>query len=296
MSALRSAQALRTLTLTVLALTAFAGNSVLCRLALKSDAIDPTSFTLLRILSGAAFLAALVFVTQRTSEAIKKPPISSGNWPSAIALFTYAAGFSFAYITMDTGAGALVLFGFVQLTMILITLFRGTRLSLGEWSGLLMAFAGLAYMLLPGVSAPSLMSFFLMAAAGIAWGVYTIRGKGSSSPLADTCGNFIRASAAAAVLTLVMALLPDNGLSITTHGALLALASGILASGAGYAIWYTVLPKLEVSRAAVIQLSVPVIAALGGVIFNSEPFTQTFMIASILVLGGILLVIISRTR
>jgi len=296
MSALRSAQALRTLTLTVLALTAFAGNSVLCRLALKSDAIDPTSFTLLRILSGAAFLAALVFVTQRTSEAIKKPPISSGNWPSAIALFTYAAGFSFAYITMDTGAGALVLFGFVQLTMILITLFRGTRLSLGEWSGLLMAFAGLAYMLLPGVSAPSLMSFFLMAAAGIAWGVYTIRGKGSSSPLADTCGNFIRASAAAAVLTLVMALLPDNGLSITTHGALLALASGILASGAGYAIWYTVLPKLEVSRAAVIQLSVPVIAALGGVIFSGEPITQTFMIASILVLGGILLVIISRTH
>ncbi|MEK9712622.1 MAG: DMT family transporter [Thalassolituus sp.] len=265
-------------------------------MALKSDAIDPTSFTLLRILSGAAFLAALVFVTQRTSEAIKKPPISSGNWPSAIALFTYAAGFSFAYITMDTGAGALVLFGFVQLTMILISLYKGTRLSLGEWSGGFMAFAGLAYMLAPGADAPSLMSFTLMAAAGVAWGVYTLRGKGSSAPLADTCGNFIRASVAAVGLSAIMLMLPDSDIHLNADGALLALASGILASGAGYAIWYTVLPKLDVSRAAVIQLSVPVIAALGGVIFSGEPITQTFMIASILVLGGILLVIISRNR
>ena len=191
---------------------------------------------------------------------------------------------------MDTGAGALVLFGFVQLSMIVISFVQGQRLSSPEWIGLILAFSGLVYLLLPGAEAPDPLGFLLMAASGIAWGVYTLRGRGSVDPLADTTGNFLRATLPAAVLAGFF----FSDLAITLEGALLGVASGALASGAGYAIWYSVLKHLKVSQAAVLQLAVPVIAAMGGLLFASEAITDRFMTSALLVLGGIALVILSR--
>ena len=282
-----SPTSIRTILLTSLAMLAFAGNSVLCRLALKEEAIDPTVYTLLRILSGAAFLAVLLLL--KTPQRAR-PILNLGNWPAACALFIYAATLSFGYINIDTGTGALVLFGFVQVSMIMIGVVRGSRLGIAEWAGISLAFSGLCYMLMPGGDAPDLGGFLLMAISGIAWGVYTIIGRGSANPLEDTAGNFIKACVPALLLTA--ALYPN--LSMTAQGIILAVVSGALTSGAGYAIWYAVAGKLLVAQASVVQLSVPVIAALGGVVFAAEPITLRFTLASVLVLGGILLVTLRR--
>jgi drug/metabolite transporter (DMT)-like permease len=282
-----SSTSIRTTLLTILAMLAFAGNSVLCRLALKEDAIDPTGYTLLRILSGAAFLAA--FLLLKTPQRAR-PILSIGNWPAAFALFIYAATLSFGYINIDTGTGALVLFGFVQVSMIMIGVVRGSHLGIAEWAGVSLAFGGLCYLLMPGGDAPDIGGFVLMAISGIAWGVYTIIGRGSANPLEDTAGNFIKACVPALLLTA--ALYPK--LSMTAQGIVLAVVSGALTSGAGYAIWYAVAGKLRVAQAAVVQLSVPVIAALGGVAFAAEPITLRFTLASVLVLSGILLVTLRR--
>lgn len=282
---------LQTSVLTIVALVAFAGNSVLCRIALKDQTIDPASFTFIRIAGGAVFLVILLQLFQRRTKR-SGPPQSAGSWVSSLALLGYAVAFSYAYISLDTGAGALILFGSVQITMVLTSLIKGEQLSIGEWLGLLLAFCGMSLLLVPGASAPSLYGFALMALSGIAWASYTLRGRNASEPVAETAGNFSRATAPA--LLIAMVTLAGGWVDISSTGVWLALASGALASGAGYAIWYSVLPHLHISQAAVLQLSVPLLAAAGGLIFSAEPVTLTFVASSVLVLGGILLVIYSR--
>ncbi|PSL14943.1 threonine/homoserine efflux transporter RhtA [Marinobacterium halophilum] len=272
--------ALRVFTLTTLAMLAFAGNSLLCRVALKETDLDAASFTTIRLLSGALVLWLLVQL--RRSEASGK-----GNMLSALALWVYAAGFSFAYISLDAGIGALLLFGAVQATMIGYGLWRGERFTRLQVLGLVLALGGLIGLLLPGLSAPPLAGSLLMLLAGVAWGVYSLRGRGAGDPTRVTAGNFIRAVPVALLLSLLM--LPQAQLDPVGVG--YAIASGALASGVGYALWYTVLPLLQTTRAATIQLSVPVIAAAGGVLLLGEAVSLRLLLASCAILGGIALVI-----
>ncbi len=261
---------------------AFAGNSLLCRLALTRTAIDAASFTSIRLLSGALVLVLLV----RLRAGGHRP---LGSWPSAAALFVYAAGFSLAYVRLTAGTGALLLFGAVQATMISVGVLRGERLSAVQGVGLLLAYAGLIGLLLPGLAAPPLVSAALMLSAGAAWGVYSLRGKGAGDPTAVTAGNFLRA----VPLAFVMSLLTASHLSLDATGAAFAVASGALASGVGYAIWYTALRDLRATNAATVQLSVPVLAALGGVIVLHEPLTLRLTIAGAAILGGVALVVLT---
>ena len=270
--------------LTVFAMLAFAGNSLLCRLALKDTDIDAASFTVVRLASGALVLW-LIVVYRR-----KDRTQSAGSWSSAIALFIYAAGFSYAYIGLTAGTGALLLFGAVQATMITYGLWTGERLTTRQTLGLLLALAGLLGLLLPGLSAPPLRGSLLMLLAGFAWGVYSLRGAGAGDPTAVTAGNFLRATPLALGLSIVT--LP--WISIDPDGLWYAVASGALASGMGYAIWYTALRGLRATSAATVQLSVPVIAALGGIPFLGEPVTVRLLLASLAVLGGIALVVVER--
>ena len=260
---------------------AFAGNSLLCRAALATGRIDAASFTTLRIAAGALTLWLIV-------RARRTPAARAGSWPSALALFVYAAAFSFAYVTLTAAAGALLLFGAVQATMIGVGLWRGERLRARQVLGLTAALAGLVGLLLPGLSAPPLTGALLMLSAGVAWGVYSLRGKGQGDPLRVTAGNFVRAVPLAVVLGLVA--LP--GASLDATGALLAIASGAIASGIGYAVWYAALPGLAVTSAATLQLSVPVIAAAGGVLLLGEPLTLRLGLAAAAILGGIALVVV----
>ena len=270
----------RLFVLTTLAMLAFAGNSLLCRAALRHTAIDASSFTVVRLISGALVLWLLVRLRSgRTT--------GQGNWGSALALFAYAAGFSFAYVSLSAATGALLLFGAVQATMIGVGLWRGERLRRWQLVGLVLALSGLLGLLLPGLSAPPLLGALLMLGAGAAWGVYSLRGKGAGDPTRVTAGNFVRA----VPMALVMGLLTLNQATLDTPGIAYAVASGALTSGIGYAIWYTALPDLKATHAATIQLSVPVIAALGGIGLLGEPLTLRLVLASIAVLGGIALVI-----
>jgi len=271
------------MSLTSLAMIAFAGNSLLCRQALKYTAIDPASFTAIRLISGALVLWLLVRMKHDA-------PAGEGSWTSAFALFAYAAGFSYAYVSLSAGTGALLLFAAVQVTMISYGVWTGERLRLIQTLGVLLAFGGLVGLLLPGLSAPPLVGALLMIGAGIAWGVYSLRGKGAGDPTRVTAGNFLRAVPA----TLLLSLLMIDFVSIDVAGVAYAIASGALASGLGYAIWYTVLPALKNTSAASVQLSVPVIAALGGVAFLAEPVTLRLILASVAILGGIALVIVQK--
>ena len=274
---------LRIISLTSLAMIAFAGNSLLCRQALKYTAIDPASFTTIRLVSGALVLWLLVRMRQSL-------PVGKGNWASALALFAYAAGFSFSYVSLSAGTGALLLFGAVQVTMIGHGLWAGERLRALQTLGVLVAFGGLVGLLLPGLSAPPLLGASLMIGAGIAWGVYSLRGKGAGDPTRVTAGNFMRA----VPITMVLSVFTLNFATVDTAGIYLAISSGALASGLGYAIWYTVLPALKNTSAASVQLSVPVIAAIGGIVFLSEPLTWRLVFASVAILGGIALVIVQK--
>jgi drug/metabolite transporter (DMT)-like permease len=273
----------RTISLTALAMLAFAGNSLLCRVALKETAIDPASFTAIRLVSGALMLWLVVRLKQGA-------PSGKGNWSSAFALFVYAAGFSFAYISLPAASGALLLFGAVQATMIGYGLWKGERLRGLQTIGVLLAIGGLVGLLLPGLSAPPLKGALLMIGAGIAWGVYSLRGKGAGDPTRVTAGNFMRA----VPITLVLSLLMIDFVTADAAGFYYAAASGALASGLGYAIWYTALPSLKNTSAASVQLSVPVIAAVGGIIFLGEPMTLRLILASVAILGGIALVIVQK--
>lgn len=272
----------RIVILTLLALTAFAGNSLLCRAALSRTAIDAATFTSVRLVAGAIVLWVLVSLRGGS-----RP--GAGNWPSALALFAYAAAFSFSYIHLPAAAGALILFGAVQTTMITYGLARGERMRAAQLAGLLLAGGGLVGLLLPGLSAPPLPSALLMLGAGIAWGVYSLRGKGAGDALKVTAGNFARA----APLALALSALLWGGVVADPAGAWYAFLSGALASGVGYAIWYAALPFLKSTTAATVQLSVPVIAASGGVLFLGEPVTLRLAAASIAIIGGIALVVLS---
>lgn len=266
--------------MTVLAMLAFAGNSLLCRLALKSAGIDPASFTAMRIVSGALVLWLIVLARTR-SRAV------GGSWISALALFAYAAAFSYAYVDLAAATGALLLFGAVQVTMIGSGLLAGERLHGSQQLGLLSALAGLVGLLLPGLAAPSPRGAVLMLAAGAAWGVYSLRGRGAGDPLHATAGNFVRAVPLAGALFL----LALQGSRMDTAGAAYAVASGALTSGVGYAIWYAALRGLKATSAAIVQLSVPVITAFGGVAMLGETVTPRLLFASAAVLGGVALVL-----
>jgi len=262
---------------------AFAGNSLLCRLALQQTAIDPASFTTLRILSGALTLWLIVRLRSSSHSA-------AGSWPSALALFAYAAAFSYAYVSLSAATGALLLFGAVQATMIGYGLWTGERMRPRQTMGLALALGGLVGLLLPGLSAPPLSGALLMLGAGVAWGVYSLRGKRAGDATCVTAGNFLRAVPMA--LLLGLAALPWSSLDIA--GFWYAVSSGALASGVGYAIWYTALRGLKATSAATVQLSVPVITAVGGIVFLGETISLRLLITSAAILGGIALVVIDN--
>jgi len=286
----------RLVVLVSLAMLAFAGNSLLCRMALKHTRIDAASFTTVRLVSGALMLWLLARLQRGAgTSATTSTPGDGGNWLSALALFIYAAGFSFAYVSMTAATGALILFGAVQASMIAFGVFTGERLRALQIVGFAMALAGLVALMLPGLSTPSLTAGLCMLAAGVSWGVYTLRGKRlqsqrPGSPVRVTAGNFLRAAPMAVILSLVML----NHQSLDVAGIGFAVVSGALASGLGYAIWYQALPALKATHAATIQLSVPVIAALGGVAFIGETITVPMLLASGAILGGIALVILDK--
>ena len=273
--------------LTTLAMIAFASNSLLNRLALGQKAIDPTSYTTIRLTSGAVMLFLLASLQKKNGQAALR-----GSGLSAALLFLYAITFSFAYLSLSAGTGDLILFGSVQVTMLLVALQRGERPQIMEWVGLVLALGGLVYLVFPGLSAPSLLGSALMLLAGVAWGFYSIRGRGSQNPLADTAGNFMYA------VPMVMAIfvIAFRNIQISTNGILLATLSGALASGVGYVIWYSALRGLSTTRAAILQLSVPVIAAWGGVLLLDETISTRLLIAGVLILGGIGLSVLTREK
>jgi drug/metabolite transporter (DMT)-like permease len=262
---------------TLLAVVAFAANSVLCRLALQGDSIDPATFTTIRLASGAATLLLLVRLNGDAAARLE------GSWTSSAMLFLYAVPFAFAYAGMSAGTGAIILFGTVQLTLMTAAVDGGERLRAVQWIGIGVACAGLVYLVLPGVAAPPPLRAALMVMAALAWGVYTLRGRGSANPLAHTAGNFVRSVPLACAVSLVA----WRYAHAEPRGVVLAVLSGAVASGLGYVAWYTALRTLTAARAAVVQLSVPVLAAFGGVIVLDEPVSMRLVLSSILVLGGI---------
>jgi drug/metabolite transporter (DMT)-like permease len=276
---------LQTTILTLLALAAFAGNSVFCRLALVHTDIDPASFSSIRLASGAVTL----WLTVRCR---RGRPEFGGSWSSASALFVYAATFSFAYVTLPTGAGALLLFGAVQATMIGAGLWAGERMSTGQWGGLVLALAGLVALLIPGLSAAPLGGSVLMLAAGLAWGIYSLQGRHRDDPAGATAGNFLRTLP----LTGLLSVTAWPWMRLDGAGALYAVLSGALASGVGYAVWYAALRGLTATRSATVQLTVPILAALGGVAFLGEPITVRQLIAAAAILSGVTLVLLGRSR
>lgn len=273
----------RIVVLTALAMIAFAGNSLLCRAALNHSGIDAASFTSIRLASGAVILYVVVRLRGGAF-------IGTGSWISAMALFAYAAGFSFAYVSLPASTGALLLFSAVQTTMIGHSIWTGERLGRLQLVGIALAFAGLVWLLIPGLAAPPLYGSALMICAGVAWGVYSLRGRGCGDPIRVTAGNFIRAAPIAAAMSLLM--LSDT--TLDRAGVFYAIASGALASGVGYAVWYTALPGLKATKAATVQLSVPVIAALGGIVLLGESITLRLTVSTVAILGGIAMVILEK--
>ena len=272
--------AARTALLTVFAMLAFASNSLLCRVALRDTSIDAATFTSIRLASGALVLAILL-------RSRGQRPMAAGSWPMAAMLFAYAACFSFAYRDLTAATGALLLFGAVQLTMTAYGLFSGERLKGLRLVGVLIAIAGLVWLLLPGLSAPPPVAAGLMLAAGLAWGIYPLLGRSAGEATAATGGNFIRAVPFAAVISLAAA----TQASSDPMGLFYALVSGAVTSGLGYVLWYAALPALSATSAATIQLCVPAIAALGGVMLLAKPITARLLLASLAILGGIALTI-----
>lgn len=276
--------AARTIFLAAVAMLAFAANSLLCRIALQHPTIDPASFGAVRLVAGAVTLALIV--------RLRRPPAmpARGDWLAATMLFGYVALFSFAYLSLSAGTGALILFGAVQLTMFGVGLYGGERFRAAAWAGLALALVGFVVLVAPGVTAPPLLGAVSMALAGIAWGVYSLRGRGVTDPVGATAGNFLRA----APLGLALALVLIGQARADATGLALAVASGALTSGLGYVVWYAALAGLSSLRAATVQLSVPVIAAFAGVLFLDEAITPRLALASLALLGGIALVLTSR--
>ncbi len=279
-----------TVSLTLLALVAFAANSVLCRLAQHAGAIDPASFSTIRFVSGTAMLLVVSALNRSNPGATASARTANGAWASAAVLFLYAMPFSFAYVTLPAGTGALILFGSVQITMMSAALLTGERPHAVLWLGLVLAVCGLVYLVLPGLSAPPLGAAMLMALAGFAWGLYSLRGRGAANPLAQTTQTFVRL----VPLLLAASVVTVRQSHVEAAGALYAVASGAVASGLGYVVWYQALTHLTATRAAVVQLAVPVLAAAGGVVFLHEALSLRLLIAAALVLGGIALALTSR--
>lgn len=276
---------MRTIALTLIAMVAFAANSVLARLAFATADAEPLGYTGIRLAAGAATLAILLL-------ARRQPLKLAGSWPGAAALFGYAILFSIAYVLLGAGTGALILFASVQIGILGWAVFKGDRPGLLEWLGFAIAFAALAYLVSPGLVAPHPLGTLLMIVAGLCWAAYTLIGRGSTSPLADTAGNFIR-SAPIAIVILVVGFATHG---ITPLAALYAVASGALASGVGYAVWYAVLPALSRTRAAIVQLTVPAIAAAGGVLFIGEALSPRLVLATIGIVGGVALALTAAGR
>lgn len=275
----------RLILLTGLAMLAFAANSVLARLAFATAHAEPLSYTGIRLASGAVVLLALIAIRHR-------PIRIAGSWPAAAALSGYALAFSIAYLMLGAGTGALILFASVQLGILGWAVYRGDRPGTLEWLGLLVAFLGFAWLVAPGLVAPDPLGALLMVGSGLCWAAYTLLGRGSTAPLADTAGNFIRA-------TTIVPILVAAGLihqPLDPAAALYAVASGAIASGLGYAILYAALPALTRTRAAIVQLTVPAIAALGGIVFIGEPLTSRLIVATLAILGGIALAVLTADR
>ena len=301
---------------TIIALIAFAANSLLCRMALADGAIDAWNFTAIRLLSGAACLGLIMLLqahflkqnalkrkalkrTRLKQSSLKQTALQQtgskekGDWLSAISLVIYAICFSVAYQALDTGTGALILFSAVQLTMIGWGIYNKERLNGVQWTALLIALIGFIYLMLPSAAMPSLSGALIMAISGIAWGIYSIRGKTCVSPLRTTGFNFLRSLVAVPILALVgMTYLAE----VSMTGIILAVASGAIASGIGYSIWYLAMPLLKTTQSAVVQLCVPVLAALMGVVFLSEQLTLEFIIVSSVILGAVLIFILNKNR
>ena len=271
--------------LTSLAMVAFAANSLFCRLALRRLTIDAATFSSIRIISGAVALGLILTIRRSTTG-------DMGSWLSAAALFAYVAAFSFAYNTLSAGTGALLLFAAVQSTMIIWGLSKGERLHFQQWTGLMLAFAGLVLLMLPGLSTPPLAGSVLMLSAGVAWGVYSLRGTKSRDPVGSTAGNFIRA----VPLTLLLSVVSLHLTHADAVGVTYAIISGAITSGLGYVIWYAAITGLTATAAATVQLSAPVLAAIGGILFLNEALTIRFVVASLAVLGGIALVVVPRSN
>lgn len=285
-------EALKITVLTITALLAFAANSLFCRVALQGNSIDAASFTVVRLGSGALVLAVLLSAFNFRNGKQKTSNAKKINWAAASMLFLYAAGFSFAYITLEVATGALILMGAVQLTMITASVIRGERLHIIEWGGIIISSAGFVILMLPGVKTPSLTGFIFMLISGISWGIYSVMGKKSSNPLRDTASNFIYTIPA----IILLALINLKNTEFTSMGLSLAFLSGGLASGVGYYIWYNALKGLTVTQAAIVQLLVPVIAAFGGIIFLSETITIRLLISALLILGGIGILVIKQSK
>ena len=270
---------MRTAVLTATALIAFASNSILCRMALGRATIDAASFSTIRLVAGACCLALITTATRRDTWR------AQGSWTSAAFLFLYAIPFSYAYGLLSAGTGALILFGAVQLTMLAAGLAAGERPHARQWVGLTLAVAGLVYLLLPGFAAPSLLGAALMAVAGVAWGIYSIRGRGAADPLAQNAGNFVRSLP----MTLIVSLAALPSRHIETSGVMLAAVSGAVTSALGYAVWYAALRGLSATRAALVQLLVPVMTAAAGLVLLREPLSVRLIVSSAIVIGGIAL-------
>ncbi|HEU5180537.1 MAG TPA: DMT family transporter [Candidatus Polarisedimenticolia bacterium] len=269
-----------------LAMLAFAANSVLCRVALRQELIDPAAFSTIRIAAGAAML---LLVGARGSGPFLP---SRGSFLTSGLLVLYVVPFSFSYVVLTTGTGALILFGCVQITMLLGALRSGERIVPAQWAGLAVALAGLVLLALPTLATPSLPAALLMALAGVAWGLYSWRGRKSADPLAATTANFV----GALPLVLIAAAAARGSLHFSAWGVALSAFSGAVTSGLGYVAWYAALRRLTGLQASVIQLGVPVLAALGGVIFLAESVSARLILATLLVLGGIALAVVGKER
>ncbi len=271
--------------LTLLAMLAFAANSILCRLALQPRLIDPATFTTVRAASGAAMLALAVFARGRRVD------FSATDWRSPAALLAYIVFFSFAYRSLSAGTGALILFGAVQVTMFVAGLRGGERFSLISWTGLTMAVAGLIYLVSPGVTAPDPLGAAMMIVSGVAWGFYSLLGRGVADPLNVAARNFIYLVPPVLLVSLAF----HSQYHASPHGVALAITSGAITSGIGYVIWYAALPGLTAVRAATVQLAVPAIAAFGGIVLLAEPVSPRLLVASVVTLGGVAIVLAQRS-
>lgn len=282
----------RTSLFAAITMCAFALNSVFGRVALSNDAIDPASYTSIRLVSGALMLFLLVSLRGGLKATKPEGSFLSTTGISALALFAYAAFFSFAYLSIDTGVGALILFASVQAVMIGWGVFTGERPNLQAWIGIVMAMGGFVYLLSPGLTTPDLFGASLMMISGIAWGIYSLRGRGQPNPLHATARNFIWS----VPITVILSILFISQTKMEWSGIMLAIASGALTSALGYALWYETLKNLTATKAGIIQLTVPLIAAAGGIVTLSEPITLRFIIASVLILSGVAMVIVTKDK